>query len=394
MGRTEVLPNITKEKSTKNTSIVNLILAGGHGTRLAPLSAPETPKQFLKLFSNQTVFSETLDRMFRVSEDFVIVANKTMEKLILDDINTFQGKVQLLLEPVSRNTGPAVAYGVKDLDPETIVVMSPSDHYIKNDDKFYNAIDKAIKLADTGMIVCLSVRADRPDSNFGYVRENQFVEKPNYIEASKLLNRGFQWNTGIYVFKIKTFLDVLAKENEEIISNVKSNDSFDKCPKISFDKLVSEQTSCITNVKTRITWNDVGTFKGLYEVIATTALNGLEYSKRPWGEYQVIRDDDIFKMKKLTIDDGQSISLQYHQHRKEIWYILNGSGTYINQTAKDNIESNYYKPGDLIEIPVGNIHKIKADYKTQVFEIQIGDYFGEDDIIRLEDQYGRIKGDV
>ena len=373
--------------------IVNLILAGGSGTRLAPLSTPETPKQFLKLFSNRTVFSETLDRMFRVSQDFVIVANQNMEHLIREDNKHFQGNVKLLLEPVARNTGPAVAYGVKDLDPDTVVIMSPSDHYVDNDDEFYDAIDEAIQLAVKGKIVCLSVRPARPDSNFGYVRGKHFVEKPNYVEASALINKGYQWNTGIYVFRVDTFLDALKAENENIIKYVQSETTFPRCPSISFDKLISEHSSKVTNVKTKIIWNDVGTFSGLYEVIARHSENKFGTEKRPWGEYQVIRDDEIFKMKKLTIKDGQSISLQYHKHRKEIWYVLTGSGTYVNQKEAKNIEYSYYGPGGLIEIPAGNIHKIKSEYLTTVFEIQIGDYFGEDDIVRLEDQYGRIKGD-
>ncbi len=112
---------------------------------------------------------------------------------------------------------------------------------------------------------------------------------------------------------------------------------------------------------------------------------------RPWGQYIVISDNEEYKTKELTINSNESISLQYHKHRTEIWYILDGSGEYVNQESSDNIVPVKYNTGDVIEIPVGNIHKITADTLTRIFEIQIGDYFGEDDIIRLEDKYGRIK---
>ena len=119
----------------------------------------------------------------------------------------------------------------------------------------------------------------------------------------------------------------------------------------------------------------------------------MERFHRPWGSYKVISDTDLYKMKKLTISAGQSISLQYHKHRSEIWYIISGEGIILNYAPSTEAEEFAYVPHHIYEVAQGNIHKITAKTETVIFEVQIGTYFGEDDIIRLEDQYGRIKED-
>lgn len=120
----------------------------------------------------------------------------------------------------------------------------------------------------------------------------------------------------------------------------------------------------------------------------------MEIGLRPWGSYQVISDNDLYKMKRLTIGAGQSISLQFHKHRSEIWYIISGEGIVMNYAPGSEAKEISYNSGGIFEIAQGNIHKIKAKTVTVIFEVQIGTYFGEDDIIRLEDQYGRMKEDI
>ena len=112
--------------------------------------------------------------------------------------------------------------------------------------------------------------------------------------------------------------------------------------------------------------------------------------RRPWGQYEIISDTDSYKLKILTINQGQSISLQSHKHRSEIWHILDGAGYVLNGPVQEELESQVYVTGDTIEIPVGHLHKIVAAEDTRIFEVQFGTYFGEDDIVRFEDQYGRI----
>lgn len=370
--------------------IYSLILCGGSGSRLAPLSTPETPKQFLKLFSEDTLFTETLERMYSVCGGTIVVSTKDMKPLIDANIKKTYNNIKLILESEPRNTGPAVAIGVKKLEDDDIVIVCPCDHYIVGAKHFYNAVQDAIFKANLGFVVCLSVAPTNPSSEFGYVQGNSFIEKPTTRKAKELIFLEYEWNTGIYVFKVDTFRKLIQEYAPEVYENA-SPRKYKKCPTISFDKMISENTDMITNISGRFAWSDVGSFAGLYEVI-----NGfnrlLVIETRPWGSFKVLRDDEVYKMKELTIKKDESISLQYHKQRTEIWYILDGQGEYINQKNSDNLVRKKYNKGDVIEIPVGNIHRITSDTtETKIFEIQIGDYFGEDDIIRLQDKYKRVK---
>ena len=369
--------------------IYSLILCGGSGSRLAPLSTPETPKQFLKLFSEDTLFTETINRMYSVCDGIIIVSTENMKQLIDDNIKSNHKNIEIILESEPKNTGPAVALGVEDLDDDDIVIMCPCDHYIVGAKYFYNSIQRAIDKAKQDYIVCLSVEPTVASSEFGYVNGSHFVEKPDQTYAEILIDSGHEWNSGIYIFRVGFFRKLLLENSPDVFNNANLK-NYTKCPKISFDRMISEKTDKITNISGRFVWNDIGSFRGLYEVIS--GFNRLlETETRPWGNYKVLRDDDIYKMKELTVNANESISLQYHKHRTEIWYILDGSGEYINQENNDNIVPVKYNTGDVIKIPVGNIHKITANISTRIFEIQIGDYFGEDDIIRPEDKYGRIE---
>ena len=363
-----------------------LVLAGGGGTRLSPLSTPETPKQFLRLFGEKTLFRETLERVSFLDET-IIVHNESMDSLIKSDIQGLKS-IRCIQEPVRKNTCPAVALAANTCDPDDILVVFPCDAYVREVEKFEDAINQAITLANEGLVVSVSTQPIFVSDQFGYVLGNKFIEKPDMEKAIDLINEGYQWNTGIYAFRVQTFQNLLLQNHPEIQINA-TVENFENCSSISFDKAISEKCDFIKNVPSDFYWSDVGTFSGLYKVMKEICPKDLEYDERPWGNYQVLRDDDIYKMKLLTIHEGEGISLQYHKHRTEIWHILEGQGTYINQPLSESYEKRYYRKDDTIEIPVGNVHQINAEKETKVFEVQIGDYFGEDDIIRIKDKYNR-----
>ncbi len=471
--------------------MINLILCGGSGTRLWPLSRKLYPKQFAELLPGASLFQETVKRNSVYCERFFIVTNKDLHFLAAHQIESvsLSSKTTYLLEPVGRNTAPAIALACLDLDPEEIVFITPSDHLIENTLEYKNNLEVAEKLAKDGKLVTFGVKPKYPETGYGYIeidknnkatncKVKSFQEKPDLKTAEKYFQSGnYFWNSGMFVFKAGTFLDELKKYAPEVYEKSKSaydaslieNSSNDKSvfiekekmseiPSISIDYAVMEKSDNVFVVLTSIDWNDLGSFDSLVDVrikdennntfdegivsincknsfvtssdkkitmigvenlividtpdalllakkgetqlvknIVEELQKGSEKDKeitivhatahRPWGTYTVLEEKPGFKIKKIVVKPGKRLSLQKHLHRSEHWVVVSGTATI---TVGEKII--LVRKNESVYIPMGEIHRLENEGKIDlvIIESQVGEYLGEDDIIRIEDDYKRI----
>ena len=457
--------------------MTNIILCGGNGTRLWPISRTLMPKQFVKLFNNKSLFQLTLSRNSRVSEKQLIVSNTEQYFLALDQSQEFlrSNNVSFLLEPIARNTAPAIALSCLALDSEEIVFVTPSDHLIKDELNYLKAVERASKLAQEGFIVTFGIKPSCPETGFGYIEADNeevmaFHEKPDIDTAKKYVSAGnYYWNSGMFCFKAKTFLLELEQFAPEIFhACVKAyecatrensiiciqNDDMLAIPENSIDYAVMEKSKKVKMVQSDIAWNDVGSFDALYqefekdidgntvcdkhigidsknnlimsgyrkictvdveELIIVDTADALLISKkgssqkvkqvvaelkqrntdihnihltvhRPWGTYTILENMPGYKIKRIEVLPGKKLSLQKHLHRSEHWIVLSGIATV---TVGDKVVT--IMPNESTYIKMGELHRLANDGKIPVvlIEAQVGDYTGEDDIIRIKDEYNR-----
>lgn len=459
--------------------MINLILCGGNGTRLWPVSRSLMPKQFAPLFDGQSLFRKTVVTNSAVCEAQFIVSNADQFFLAKDQLEA-EGKKggKFLLEPVGRNTAPAIALACLTLDPEEIVLVSPSDHVIRKKDEYKAVLLRAQELAKEGNLVTFGITPTSPETGYGYIEadgENvkRFVEKPDRATAEKYLLAGnFYWNSGIFCFKAKTFLDELQKHSPDILAASKkalantaieekepirvSMDGMMAIPSNSIDYAVMEKSDKVKVVPSDIGWSDLGSFDSLYgeyphdengnnvnprhiavgsknslvmgsqRAIATIDLDKMlivdtpdallvaplsssqkvkqvveelkvrgsdlisvpQTVNRPWGTYSVLESSERYKMKRIVVKPGKRLSLQKHLHRSEHWVVVSGTATV---TVGDKVF--YVRPNESTYIPVGEVHRLQNEGKLPlvIVEIQVGEYTGEDDIIRVEDDFHRVK---
>jgi mannose-1-phosphate guanylyltransferase len=455
-----------------------IILAGGSGTRLFPLSRENLPKQFLRLFSNYSLIQETILRLD--NDNFLIVSSQdSFYKLKeqLQEINKYKEN-RILLEPFGKNTAPAIVYALTTIENDDIVAVLPSDHYIEDKEEFLKTVSKAEKLAQMGYITTIGIVPTYPETGYGYIelekeignemfKVKRFVEKPNKEKAEEYLQKGnFLWNAGMFVLKKSVFLNELKEKTPELydfylkLKNSKNQEDikgiYEKVEKISVDYAVMEKSDKIASVKGNFGWNDIGGFKSLKEVLSKDSKttnngkfkklnsiksdNNLIFSdkpvislinthnkaiidtkdvllisdlnnsqevkniftqtkselpqiakshpdeERPWGKFMSLLDKEGFKVKWIKVKKGEKLSLQYHNKREEHWIIVKGNA--IMTLGDKNFE---VKKGDYIKIGLKELHTIEGIEDTEFIEVQMGDYLGEDDIVRLEDKYGRNK---
>lgn len=457
--------------------MINLILCGGNGTRLWPVSRSLMPKQFAPLFDGQSLFRKTVVTNSAVCESQFIVSNADQFFLAKDQLET-EGKLggKFLLEPVGRNTAPAIALACLTLDPEEIVLVSPSDHVIRKKDEYKKVLLRAQELAKEGNLVTFGITPTSPETGYGYIEadgENvkRFVEKPDRATAEKYLLAGnFYWNSGIFCFKAKTFLDELQQHSPDILEASKkalentaieagepirvAMDDMKAIPSNSIDYAVMEKSSKVKVVPSDIGWSDLGSFDSLYgeyphdengnnvnprhiavgsknslvmgsqRAIATIDLDKMlivdtpdallvaplsssqkvkqvveelkvrgsdlisvpQTVNRPWGTYSVLESTDRYKMKRIVVKPGKRLSLQKHLHRSEHWVVVSGTATV---TVGDRLF--YVRSNESTYIPVGTAHRLQNEGKLPlvIVEVQVGEYTGEDDIIRMEDDFHR-----
>lgn len=457
--------------------MINIILCGGNGTRLWPISRTLLPKQFVKLFNNKSLFQLTVERNSKICKSQFVVSNTEQYFLAVDqlsEINKINNKY--LLEPIGRNTAPAIALACMELDYDEIVLVTPSDHLIKNEKEYEEVLLKAKEFACENFLVTFGITPTFAETGFGYIESintydvKAFHEKPDLQTAISYLNAGnFYWNSGIFMFKAGVFLDELKKHSlniyetsliafekatkEEII-RVKHEDMI-AIPEDSIDYAVMEKSNIVKVVASNIDWSDLGSFDALsdeYEkdergnsiddnIIAINSNNNFVYTTdrmvtltdindlivvdtpdallitkkgssqkikeivkelkgretelhnihqtahRPWGTYTVLEDTPGYKIKRIEVKPAKRLSLQKHFHRNEHWIVVSGTAT-----VTVGNETRLVRPNESTYIKMGEVHRLSNDGKIPVvlIEAQVGEYTGEDDIVRIEDEYNRI----
>ena len=264
--------------------MTNLILCGGSGTRLWPLSRPGRPKQFLPLIQGRSLFEETLTRNLPHCSSFRLAVSLSQFDLAEAQARglgvTISGG---LLEPVGRNTAPAIALACRDLEPDTIVLVSPSDHIITRIDDYSRAVSRAAVLAAEGKIVTFGLKALRPEIGFGYIEAVgetvvSFHEKPDLKTAERYVSDGRHWwNSGMFVFRAGVFLDELKRYAPDVWESCQkvgggadgfvrpSHDAMQSIRTVSVDVAVMQKSSLIAMVPCDLGWSDLGSFETLFE---------------------------------------------------------------------------------------------------------------------------------
>ena len=462
--------------------MTNIILCGGSGTRLWPLSRTLMPKQFVKLFNDKSLFQLTVERNSKLCDSNFIVSNAEQYFLELDQMED-SDSLKFLLEPVGRNTAPAIALACMALDPQEIVLVTPSDHLIKDEEAYAQVVSKAKELASQDNLVTFGITPTYPETGFGYIeaeassvkseglRVKSFHEKPNletaeeYIKENLTLNTQrlalkFLWNSGMFMFKAGVFLEELKKhapltyeaskvalENTNTKSLIRvSHEDMAAIPEDSIDYAVMEKSQKVKVVPSSIDWSDLGSFEALDEeiessdnIISIDSSNNLILSDkqvstidindliiidtpdalmiskkgssqkvkqvvaklkeqnsdltkihtlahRPWGTYEVLLSTANYKIKRIVVKPGKRLSLQKHFHRNEHWIVVSGTATV---TVGDSIK--LIRPNESTYIKMGEVHRLENQGKIPVvlIEAQVGEYTGEDDIVRLEDDFKR-----
>ncbi|CAA6814588.1 MAG: Mannose-1-phosphate guanylyltransferase (GDP) (EC [uncultured Campylobacterales bacterium] len=461
--------------------MINIILCGGSGTRLWPISRSLMPKQFVKLFGseknekNKSLFQLTVQRNSKVCDSQLIVSNQDQYFLALDQLEEIgKSKNKYLLEPVGRNTAPAIALACMALDPEEVVLVTPSDHLIKDEDEYKKVLDKALDLAKQDNLVTFGITPTFAETGFGYIESDgtsvkAFHEKPDINTAKSYLEAGnYYWNSGMFCFKAGVFLGELKKYSPSIYeactnayspsdTNMTriSIDDMKLIPEDSIDYAVMEKSDIVKVIASDIGWSDVGSFDALYEElpkdedsntlnpnhISIDSKNNLIYGDtkkiatidvdnlivvdtgdalliskkgssqkvkkvvkelknsnselhnihltgyRPWGSYTVLEDSPGYKIKRIEVKPGTRLSLQKHYHRNEHWIVVSGTATV---TIDDEIK--IVRPNESTYIKMGQLHRLenKGKIPVVIIEAQVGEYTGEDDIVRIEDDFERV----
>ncbi|AFL94677.1 bifunctional mannose-6-phosphate isomerase/mannose-1-phosphate guanylyl transferase [Thermococcus cleftensis] len=462
----------------------SLILAGGRGTRLWPLSRELMPKQFVRFLDDRSLFQKTVERALKFSrpEEIFVVTNRDYKFRVLDDLGELGVKLpeeNVLLEPEGRNTLPAILWGVLRVEEtfgDSTVAVLPSDHLIEAGEAYERAFRNAEKLAE-GYLVTFGIKPTRPHTGYGYIRPGgkiqseggvigytvaEFKEKPDLETAKRYVEENYLWNSGMFMFRTGVFIEevkVHAPKVWEAFENAGSvEEAYRAVPDVSVDYGVMEKTGKAAVVPLNTYWNDLGSFDAIYDVlekdesgnavrvsgknsdyIALNSRNNLVMTERltatvgvedliiidtddallvahrgesqrvkevykllkergdervfvhrtayrPWGSYTVLEEGERYKIKRLTVLPGKKLSLQMHYHRSEHWVVVRGTARVVVGDREILL-----RPGESTFIPAGVKHRLENPGKVvlEVIETQIGEYLGEDDIVRFADDFGR-----
>ena len=471
-------------------SLIPVILCGGSGTRLWPLSRSHYPKQFMDL-GNRTLFGDTVRRALALpdSQHMLVVCNESQRFLAGAHMQGVKSKYRILLEPAARNTAPAIALAahmaLRDAGPaDPVLLVLPSDHRVADEQAFVQAMLRALPVAREGYLVTFGITPTDPATGFGYIQQGaalpgdqgafrvaRFWEKPDEAKARAMLAEGgYHWNSGMFMFKASVYLEeltahapALAAACAAACAEVTSDKDFSRvdtqaflsCPSDSIDYAVMEHTQKAAVLPLALGWNDLGSWSSFYEVgqkdnsgnvhsgdvvavdsrdcyvhgthrlVATVGLENtvvvetadavlvahkdsvqdvkkivarLTADKRPekdnhvkvyrpWGFYEVLKCDERFQVKRITVNPGAVLSRQLHYHRAEHWVVVSGTALVTvngEETLLHENQSTY--------IELGMEHRLENPGRIplMVIEIQTGSYLGEDDIVRFEDTYGRV----
>ncbi len=458
-----------------------ILLVGGNGERLWPVSRDLYPKSLLKLNGSDSLFMNTYNLAKEITSEKNILTITNIKQL--SDINLQLNKNNsssiVLSEPMSKNTAPAVAAVltyIKNTKDEIVIIL-PIDFAVEDKKIFKQTIEKAVEIAKSGYIVALGVKPLYSESGYGYIQAKEktknarkivkFIEKPSDEEIEKYYNnKDYFWNCGIYISKASVLKSAFDKYAQEIISGM-SIDMFDennkikyeyyeKLPSISIDYAIMEKTDKLVFIELETNWYDFGSWQSIYnnkekdnknnviqgnvildkvqdsfiysskELVAVSGMKNTvvietedavlvcdkdkakninklvkELKKqhnettlihktvfRPWGFYTCLNEGPGWLTKIITVSPGHKLSLQSHNHRSEHWVVLEGNATVILDEKKYTLQKR-----QSINIPLQAKHSLQNHSKEplKILEVQKGSYISEDDIVRYEDMYGRIK---
>lgn len=467
--------------------IIPVILAGGSGTRLWPLSRTHYPKQLLKLFGDVTMLQQTLIRLKGLPDlaEPIVVCNEEHRFMVAEQLQELGHKnASILLEPVARNTAPALAIAAihaAELADDPILLVLSADHMIRDVDVFQQAVKHAVIAAQQNHLATFGVQPTRPETGYGYIKTpkgaaadfspvEKFVEKPNLETAEAYLAEGcYFWNSGMFVFKTSVFLKELTAQSPDLVAAVKTakekskqdldfiridKESFSQAPNISIDYALMEKSRNVVCIPLDANWSDVGDWKSFSDLndkdlsgnsfigdsIDVGSTNTLVFSRdklvatlgvdnlmiintpdavlvadknqaqqvkslitqiekqkrkehlqhreiyRPWGCYDAIDDGDRYQVNLIRVKPGASLSLQIHHHRAEHWIVVKGTAL-----VRKGDEEYLLSENESTYIPVGVSHRLSNPGKItlEIVEVQSGSYLEDDDVVRIEDSYGR-----
>ena len=469
--------------------LVPVILCGGAGSRLWPVSRELHPKPFIRLADGQSLLQKAFLRGAALSgvKEILTVTNRELFFKTEDEfreVNTAKLGTSFILEPFGRNTAAAIAAAALQMTKangeDTIMLVLAADHLISHQGAFSDAVSEAIELAEKGALVTFGIKPEAPETGYGYIEAKgskvvRFVEKPSLEKAQEYIASGnFLWNSGMFCFKAGAMLQAMEEHCPDILSSTKAciaksrvttgkafaelsldPESFSQVPDNSIDYSVMEQSDQVAVVPCSIGWSDIGSWSALGSLCAPDAdgnrieghallhdvsncyiqskkrvvgavgldnliivdtpdallvadksraqdvkhlyaslkASGHDAHKhhltvhRPWGTYTVLEEDPSFKIKRIEVKPGGCLSLQMHHHRSEHWIVVSGMAKVVNGEKEIFVGTN-----ESTYIPAGHKHRLENPgmLKLVMIEVQSGEYLGEDDIVRFQDNYGRV----
>ncbi|NND45736.1 MAG: mannose-1-phosphate guanylyltransferase/mannose-6-phosphate isomerase [Xanthomonadales bacterium] len=472
--------------------MIPVILSGGAGTRLWPVSRRAHPKPFMHLADGESLAEKTWKRAVAVAGTAPVLTVTSRDyyfytRDLYEALPNGRQQARFLLEPMGRNTAPAIALAAlhisENLGEDACLLVMPADHLVRDQRNFEAAVHEARQLSADGYLVTFGIHPTHPETGYGYIRQGEalsasggrriaaFVEKPDLETAQKYMDSGeYHWNSGMFCFRAGSILEALAKHAPQVYEAVQRvwkqmekgqspleipAEPFAECPSISIDYAVMERADNAAVVVSDFGWSDIGSWKAISELyesdeagnrirgravmvessgcfvqgdkrlVAAVGVNDLmivdtgdavlvahrdqaqnvkevvtqltdlkdeaatfhQTVHRPWGSYTILEDADDCKVKRLVVKPGQVLSLQRHQRRSEHWTVVDG-------TAKVRLGDDEFllEQNQSTYIPVNTLHRLEnpGDRDIHLIEVQTGDYFGEDDIERFEDIYGRV----
>ena len=476
-----------------------VILCGGSGTRLWPISRRARPKQFVPIFGGRSLLQHSLLRIssttsrnffqkhgYELSEKPICIGSEYHKFQILDEAEQAGIEIDCVFEPLPKNTAPAMAViaSLKAKEKKSILIFCPSDHYIENVEGYLQSLIVGLDEISGNEIFTLGIKPSFPSTAYGYIEVGaqleksfvypvkRFIEKPNLEVATEIIReKNVFWNAGSFMMSVDTLNHVLNKycpnlyrsacyalEKAEIVENkiTLKESHFELCESISIDHAVMEKFRHLKVVELQADWSDIGswtslaklfppdsnenrsnseetlffdsketfvyssayrpvvsvglkdvfvvdtsdavliannncaeTIKNVVAELENRSLSQAQHHRkvnRPWGTFDSIDSGERFKVKRISVKPGGRLSLQKHKKRAEHWVVIRGKAKVTRGNEVFELKEN-----ESTYIPIGVVHRLEnpCDSELEIIEVQTGTYFGEDDIYRYEDEYGR-----